>query len=165
MTVQYFAYGSNLASHRLLERLPNAIIDGVAILHQHRLCFRKNDRGQSGKCDIQFTGLRTDIVYGVIYRITRAEKRTLDSYETQGFGYLDKTVEVTRLSGDLVEAITYFAVDIDEMQQPYHWYKEHVLRGAREHAFPTEYIDWIETQESIQDADLDRTARELSIYA
>ena len=164
MTIHYFAYGSNLASHRLLQRLPEARIDKVATLREHRLCFRKNDLGQSGKCDIEFTGKSDDIVYGVLYLITHDEKATLDIYETHGFGYLDKTVEVTRECGNPFEAVTYFAIDIDETQQPYHWYKEHVVRGAREHDFPDDYIEWIQAQESIDDDDVERVRRELEIY-
>ena len=165
MTIHYFAYGSNLASHRLLERLPNAIIDRVATLRDHRLCWRKNDAGQSGKCDIEFTGNCDDIVYGVLYLLTHEEKQNLDIYETHGFGYLDKIVKVTRDCGNTVKAITYYAIDIDDFQQPYHWYKEHVLRGAREHDFPKLYIEWIEQQESIDDTDVERVRRELLIYS
>ncbi len=164
MTIHYFAYGSNLASHRLLQRLPEARIDKVATLREHRLCFRKNDLGQSGKCDIEFTGDSDDIVYGVLYLLTHEEKQTLDIYETHGFGYLDKKVEVTRDCGNSFEAVTYFAIDIDDLQQPYHWYKEHVLRGAREHDFPAHYIEWIESHKSIDDVDIERVRRELEIY-
>lgn len=164
MTIHYFAYGSNLATHRLLQRIPEARLDRVATLHQHQLCWHKNDKGQSGKCDITHTGDHNDVIYGVIYLISQGGKETLDYYEGHGFGYLSKTVEITTLDGEIIDALTYYAVDIDVIQQPYHWYKEHVLRGAREHDFPAHYIAMIEAQESIDDTDEARVRRELEIY-
>ncbi len=164
MKLNYFAFGSNLSSPRLLERIPEASVHCVATLHQHRLCWRKNDRGQSGKCDIEFTGSMEDIVYGVIYLMTHTEKLELDVYETAGFGYDHMHVEVTGTQGEVIEAFTYFALDIDHSQQPFHWYKEHVLRGAVEHKFPKHYVAHIEATPSIDDHDNERHHRELSIY-
>ena len=164
MKLNYFAFGSNLSSPRLLERIPEASIHGVATLNQHQLCWRKNDRGQSGKCDIEYTGNTADIVYGVIYLMTHDDKLELDVYETAGFGYDHKHIEVTMAQGEIIEAFTYFALDIDHSQQPFHWYKEHVLRGALEHDFPEHYVAHIQATPSIDDHDGERHHRELSIY-
>ena len=164
MTIHYFAYGSNLATHRLLARLPEAQLHEVAILKEHQLVWHKNDRGQSGKCDIKTTDNHADLVYGVIYQISPSDRETLDHIEGHGYGYLSKQVEVITLSGEPLQALTYYAIDIDTVQQPYHWYKEHVVRGAREHRFPAHYIAMIEAQESIHDQDEERVQRELAIY-
>jgi gamma-glutamylcyclotransferase len=164
LKLSYFAFGSNLSSPRLLERIPEASVHCVATLHQHRLCWRKNDRGQSGKCDIEFTASMEDIVYGVIYLMTHDDKLELDVYETAGFGYDHKHIEVTCTRGEVIEAFTYFALDIDHSQQPFHWYKEHVLRGALEHDFPEHYVAHIQATPSIDDHDGARHHRELSIY-
>lgn len=164
MKINYFAFGSNLSSRRLLQRIPEASVHCVATLNRHRLCWRKNDRGQSGKCDIEFTGNIDDIVYGIIYLMTDDQKRVLDAYETAGFGYDHKHIEVITADGDIVEAFTYYALDIDHLQQPYHWYKEHVLRGALEHDFPPHYVEHIRATPSIDDHDPERHQREMSIY-
>ncbi len=164
MTLKYFAFGSNLSSARLLQRIPMASVECVAMLHRHRLCWRKNDRGQSGKCDIDFTGDHDHFVYGVVYHMSKADKAELDVYETTGFGYDHKTVEVTALHGEVIKAFTYYALDIDHRQQPFHWYKEHVLRGALEHDFPPHYVEDIRSTQSIDDHDPERHHRELSIY-
>jgi hypothetical protein len=158
MTLNYFAFGSNLASRRLRQRIPQASVHCVAILKQ------QNDRGQSGKCDIDFTGDPEHLVYGVIYRMTRSEKEQLDIVEGAGFGYDHKTIEVIALHGEVIEAFTYYALDIDHDQQPFHWYKEHVLRGALEHDFPPHYVEHIRSTASIDDHDPERHHRELSIY-
>ena len=163
--LSYFAFGSNLSSPRLLQRLPGARVHGVATLAEHRLCWHKNGRDRSGKCDILHTGDGRDLVYGVVYLMTHDESLELDRYETADFGYGRKQVEVRGLDGDILEAFTYYARDIAEHQRPYHWYKEHVLRGAREHGLPGHYVATIESTESKPDRDAARHRRELSIYA
>jgi hypothetical protein len=164
MQLNYFAFGSNLASPRLFQRIPAATVDCVATLEGHRLCWRKNGRDRSGKCDIDHTGNPEHLVYGVIYRMSHDDKLELDTYECADFGYAHKEIEITTLQGKLIEAFTYYAIDIDHSQQPYHWYKEHVLRGALEHDFPTHYVEHIRATPSIDDHDLERHRRELSIY-
>ena len=164
MKISYFAFGSNLSTARLKHRLPHASLKDIAILNRHRLCFRKNLQGESGKCDLTFTGNREDLVYGVIYLMTQPEKQVLDCFETRGFGYIDRRVEVIKVDGEKIQAFTYFADGIDEMQAPFHWYKEHVLRGAREHNFPADYVQSISAILSIDDHNSNREQKELAIY-
>jgi len=162
--LNYFAFGSNLSSARLLQRLPTAEVHCVATLGGHRLCWRKNGRDQSGKCDIHLTGDQADLVYGVIYRVSADDRVRLDEIETHGFGYERREVAVQTLAGSRLDVFTYYALDIDYTQQPYHWYKEHVLRGAMEHGFPQHYIELIRAEPSIDDLDQARVQREMSIY-
>lgn len=164
MPITYFAYGSNMASQRLLHRLPGAKHRELATLVQHRLKFHKNDRGLSGKCDIELTGRVDDEVVGVIYEISQEDKQILDRIEGLGCGYDEKTVELRTLSGQTLFAVTYFAIDIDKSMIPYHWYKQHVLRGAIEHNLPRDYIRLIEAIPSKPDPDERRNLRELAIY-
>ena len=164
MLLNYFAFGSNLASPRLLQRIPAASVHCVATLAEHRLCWRKNGADRSGKCDIEHTRDPGHLVYGVVYRMSHADKLELDVYEGAGYGYAHKTVEVLTLDGDAIEAFTYYATDVDHSQQPYHWYKEHVLRGALEHGLPPHYVEQIRATPAIDDQDAERHRRELSIY-
>lgn len=153
-----------MASQRLLQRLPKATFACVAQLTKHRLSFRKNDAGQSGKCDITITANSADIVIGVIYQIPEEDRLILDQFEGLGSAYDSKQVALTSLTGESLSAFTYTAIDIDASMAPYHWYKEHVLRGAIEHGFPQAYIEFIKNFESKADADQQRSDRELSIY-
>ena len=164
MKINYFAFGSNLSSPRLLERIPGASMHAVASLHGHSLRWHKSGRDRSGKCDIHFTGNELDLVYGVVYRMTRADKLELDIHEGAGRGYERRQVTVKAMHGVALEAFTYFATDIDHLLQPYHWYKEHVLRGALEHELPPHYVEHIRATPSIDDHDAERHHRELSIY-
>ena len=164
MPVNYFAYGSNMASYRLLSRIPGAIQIDTAVLGKHRLRFRKSDNGESGKCDIEVTGRQEDFVHGVVYQLSMMEKDILDRYEGLGTGYNEKPVQLTAKSGQPLSAFTYYALIIDENLVPYHWYKEHVLRGAMEHYLPADYIDSIRLTPSKIDPDTIRSERELAIY-
>ena len=165
MAIAYFAYGSNMSSRRLRQRLPGAKCTGLARLTQHKLRFRKNDQGMSAKCDIELTGSVADEVIGVLYDISLEEKQLLDQIEGLGTGYDEKVVELRTDAGQVVFAVTYCAINIDENMIPYHWYKQHVLRGAIEHNLPPSYIDLIEAIPSKEDADDQRNLRELDIYA
>ena len=164
MSFIYFAYGSNMASHRLLYRIPGAKYLGIAWLPQHRLRFRKSDNGESGKCDIEITGNQLDCVHGVVYQISAQEKIILDRHEGLGVGYNEKRVEISTNSDQILSAFTYYALKIDESMVPYHWYKGHVLTGAIEHGLPADYIELIEATPSKIDPDHIRSERELAIY-
>jgi gamma-glutamylcyclotransferase len=164
MIINYFAYGSNLSSHRLLQRIPGARIAGIAFLEKHRLSFRMNSSDGSGKCDMVITGSKDHFVPGVIYQITPDEKQVLDGFESLGDAYFDKTIQVTTTDNTIIEAVTYYALIINANISPYHWYKEHVLRGATEHELPKQHIEWIKETTSMDDPDHARNKRELLIY-
>ncbi|GJL64031.1 MAG: gamma-glutamylcyclotransferase [Nitrospirales bacterium] len=160
----YFAYGSNMSLRRLQHRLPSASVVCVACLPEHKLMFHKKSQDGSAKCDAMHSGNSNDVVFGVVYEIHELEKETLDTIEERGHGYEAKMVKVYRSQETQLEAMTYYALTIDATLGPYHWYKEHVLRGAREHHLPPAYIHSLEFVMSIPDADLERHTRELRIY-
>ncbi len=160
----YFSYGSNMSTPRLMNRVHSAKSVSVARLEKHRLRFHKRSKKGSGKCDIEFTDDAEHFVYGVVYRLLTTEKQKLDAIEELGQGYNEKTVSLVGIHGELFDAVTYYATDIDSSLKPYHWYKEHVIRGAKEHRLPPEYIRTIEGVESLLGPDQKTHDKELSIY-
>jgi gamma-glutamylcyclotransferase len=160
----YFSYGSNMSTPRLAARAPAARAVGVAKLQMHGLSFRKKGKDGSAKCDAVCTNDRMDVVYGVVFRISAAGKAELDRQEGLKNGYEEKVVRVVTRDGKALQAVTYYATRIEPGLKPYEWYKEHVLRGAREHGLPAEYIQAIASVEAVPDPDRRRHARELSIY-
>ena len=160
----YYSYGSNMSFKRLKARISNITRLGVAVLYGHELRFHKvslNDG--SGKCDIFETNDPQHRVLGVVYEIDPRNKLTLDRYEGVGHGYEIKWVAI-EMEGEQLTAFTYYATHTDQGLRPLHWYKEHVLIGARENKLPEQYINKIELVESIDDHDTERHARELEIY-
>jgi gamma-glutamylcyclotransferase (GGCT)/AIG2-like uncharacterized protein YtfP len=158
-----FSYGSNMSHRRLQARVPSARLVAVAELPAHRLRFHKSAGDGSAKCDAEETGHPDDRVIGVVYEIADAEKPDLDRHEALGFGYEEKQVELTSGS-DRLQAWMYYATRINSELKPFHWYKDHVLIGARENGLPAAYIAQIEAVESIDDPKPERHGRELSIY-
>jgi gamma-glutamylcyclotransferase len=148
----YFAYGSNMSSHRLraADRAPSAWPTDVVYLDGYRLTFDKVGRDGSAKCDCERTGNRADRVYGVVYSIALADKARLDAIEGVGIGYDDVAVEVVSANG-VLQAHTYSATIKDAALAPFHWYKQHVLDGAREWNLPAEYVRLIEQIAALDD--------------
>jgi hypothetical protein len=153
-----------MSTLRIKRRVESATVISTGHLHQHSLQFHKKSVDGSAKCDIAHTRKQEDIVYGVVFELLANDKAILNSYEGLGNGYEEKQVSVFLPNGGSVLASTYYATHIDTSLKPYHWYKEHVLRGAREHALPLEHIDAIEAVTSIPDPDRDNHTKELSIY-
>lgn len=163
--MRYFSYGSNMSINRLLGRISSASRVGAATLMKYELMFHKVGRKDgSAKCDARETGDPGHIVHGVVFEIAKADKTELDREEGLGHGYELKDVWVKMHNGSVVQAFMYYATNIDPGLKPFDWYKEHVLRGARENGLPEEYIRKIEAVESILDADDQRRQKELSIY-
>ncbi len=154
-----------MSTLRIKRRVESATVISTAHLHEHSLRFHKQSVDGSAKCDIEHTKSPNDIVYGVVFELLASEKHILDKYEGLGNGYNEKYVPIILPDGEAIEATTYFATHIDASLKPYHWYKEHVLRGAREHALPAEHIAAIKDIISIPDPDQVNHIAELSIYS
>jgi len=163
--MNYFSYGSNMSSRRLLNRIPSARKTGSGMLRGHQLKFHKiSIRDGSGKCNILETANPQHIVYGVLYQIEMKEKETLDIIEGLNNGYNQKEVEITLKDNSTVTCFSYYATKIDETLKPFGWYMEHVLRGAKENKLPKQYIDFLEKTDSVNDKDVRRREMELSVY-
>jgi gamma-glutamylcyclotransferase len=162
--ILYFAYGSNMLSRRLQHptRAPSARAIAVGFITGHKLTFDKRSIDCSGKCDAEATGAPDDHVYGVLYQMEETEKSKLDSVESLGYGYDEKYVHVI-LDTNTVEAVMYYATEKDTSLYPYHWYKEYVVAGAREHGLPADYLSLLEKVKSVKDPDPCRCAKERAI--
>ena len=164
-SVFYFSYGSNMSTRRLRERVPSATKIDIGILEEHELKFHKVGlKDGSAKCDVIATGKTTDYVYGVVFNIREEEKPLLDQIEGLGNGYEVKQVLIKLENTSIIEAFTYCATNINRQLKPFDWYKEHVLKGAKEHNLPIQYIREIAAIECIEDLDIERKEKELSIY-
>jgi len=163
-TMFYFSYGSNMSIKRLKARVPSARARCVATLHGHELRFHKKSNDGSGKCDAYETSNPGRVVIGVVFEMAETDKPELDSKEGLGYGYEQKEVLVSVPAGGTIRAVTYYATRIDSELRPYHWYKHHVLTGAKENGLPDEYVEKINDIESLADPDPERHEHEMAIY-
>lgn len=139
MRVLYFAYGSNLSSARLRARLEGVRPAGPARLDDHRFALDK--RGHDGSAKANVVPHPGEAVWGALYELAHAHLPDLDRFEG---GYERVTVEVVRREGGLVEAVTYRSTLRVEGWLPFDWYHAHLVRGAREHGLPEDWIARLE---------------------
>lgn len=161
MNIHYFAYGSNMCTRRLRQRVPSARPLCSARLAGHQLCFHKRSTADgSGKGDAQATNRAEDIVWGIVFKIKADEAGRLDEAEGLGKGYEKKTVSVVDTTGQPHDCYMYVASDTHKNSdlRPYSWYLRFVLEGARQHNLPSYYITMIEAVEATEDLDRDRDA-------
>lgn len=164
--LHYFAYGSNLHPLRLQERVPSAVVMGVATTAGRKLTFSKRGADSSGKCDIPATGCEGDIVYGVLYQMAAQHKAKLDAVEGKGYGYRDSRIHV-RMEGNSYTPFAYLAQEghVDPALAPFDWYKALVVQGAVYHSIPPAYTEMLENIRSIPDPDAARSAENQSLLA
>ena len=164
---EYFAYGSNMLTARLRERMPSCKPIGVGNLTGHSLRFHKRSTDKSSKCNA-FAAENEDGVIGVIFSFDPAERAKLDEAEGLGNGYEHAMVTVVNEKGHRRKVLTYIATSnsIDDKLKPYSWYKDFVLAGAKEHGLPTEYVDkYIQSVEAVDDPNKARDKKQRDMLA
>ena len=139
MSVLYFAYGSNLKTGRMRQRVSSARKEAVAFLEHHRLVCNK--RGRDGSAKANLAPAAGHRAWGVLYRIDPAHLEALDRFEG---GYERVEVEVRTAAGDTRRATTYRSDQIASDPTPFDWYRSMILEGAREHGLPEEYLALLE---------------------
>jgi len=157
--LKYLAYGSNLHPGRLQRRVPSAKVIEVVQLVGWQLRFHKCSNDGSGKCNIIKNDQPTDLVYGVVYEINPDEKSRLDKAEGLGDGYDEHQLPID----DHGNVFCYLATNIDDALNPYAWYQEYVILGARYHNLPETYLQKIEVVEADHDPDEGRRMKHMRI--
>lgn len=161
MALLNFAYGSNMLSARLRQRVSGARLIGAATLRAHVLRWHKVAKDGSGKCDI-VPAEPGSVVHGVLYEIPAHEKQHLDRAEGLGFGYEEKHVLVECKEG-MLKATAYVATHVDASLLPFTWYRALVIAGAVEHGLPIAYVDGLCAIDAKLDADAHRHALHMAL--
>jgi len=92
----YFAYGSNMVSKRMCERIPEAEVVGIARLPDWKLAWDKISTDGSGKANLvkELVKEKKSEVWGVIYRCPEQKMPDLDKVEG-GYQRLEVTVRLS----------------------------------------------------------------------
>lgn len=138
----YFAYGSNMSRARLEDRLLKVDDLGMAVLTGYKIAFNKlSSLDGSGKTNI--VSAENENVVGVVFDLTEEQFELLDQSER---GYTKAAVNVA-LNEEVVSVHTYFANEnrIDNNLQPTQAYRKYLIDGAKEHNFPSEYVEMLES--------------------
>ena len=141
----YFAYGSNMSTARLHERILSAVPRGAASIAGHRLVCNQRGKDGSGKANLDPTSGQN--AWGVVFEVETAIWKQLDAFE---WGYERLTCAV-EIGGVTHEAQFYLALAPDRAAiPPFAWYRDHCLRGALEHKLPHVAVDEIASWEVVR---------------
>jgi len=137
-TVWYFAYASNMSRTQVEQRAGALGEEKVARLDNYELNFDKVTRGGTGSANIVPADGQT--VWGVLYRLSEPQLRTLDRFEGVPEHYRRSEVNVTDAEGNKVGAQVYLARKVRKGLKPDRHYLSRIIQGAEEHNLPADYI-------------------------
>ncbi len=137
-TVWYFAYASNMSRTQVEQRAGALGEEKVARLDNYELNFDKVTRGGTGSANIVPADGQT--VWGVLYRLSEPQLRTLDRFEGVPEHYRRSEVNVADAEGNKVGAQVYLARKIRKGLKPDRHYLARIIQGAEEHNLPADYI-------------------------
>jgi gamma-glutamylcyclotransferase (GGCT)/AIG2-like uncharacterized protein YtfP len=155
----YFAFGSNLDPEQMQRRCPGSKVVGLAALRDHRLSYPLTSHDWGGGV-AGVHAAHGETVWGVLYDVSEADLASLDGYE--GFrgpgdqhNLYDRettTVELTRPDdGSIprrVRAWIYLARQANPAR-PSRRYLDAIVRGARHHRLPEEYVSALAKTETL----------------
>ena len=136
----YFAYGSNMFTCRLEERVGKVKIFGTGRLMDYRLVFNKLSKDSSGKASvIESPG---SFVFGIIFDLSKDQFKNLDKYE--GNGYERKMTSIL-FNERLIMTSTYFVKSefVKNNLKPTNDYLDLIICGAKDHKLNAEYIKFL----------------------
>jgi gamma-glutamylcyclotransferase (GGCT)/AIG2-like uncharacterized protein YtfP len=137
-TVWYFAYASNMSRTQVEQRAGAPGEEKVARLDNYELNFDKVTRGGTGSANLVPAEGRT--VWGVLYRLSETQLRTLDRFEGVPEHYRRSEVNVIDAEGSKVGAQVYLARKVRKGLKPDRHYLARIIQGAEAHGLPADYI-------------------------
>ena len=138
----YFAYGSNVEAVEVDGGEARSL--GSARLDDHRLAFtRRSVRTGTGVADV--ISALGEVVWGVLYELEPDQAAALDAKEGLGWAYARVSRRVRTPGGEEVDAFLYTVLHKErEEVPPSDAYLERLLRGARRHGLPADYVQALE---------------------
>jgi gamma-glutamylcyclotransferase len=143
----YFAYGSNLSTHRMQNRTGPILASRVARLKDYRLAFNNTDTAGVERY-ANIVPSAGALTWGVAYWCSPQAMAALDQYEcVEEECYSREWVEVETLDGERLQAEVYVGGERFSVEEgrPNDWYLDIILLGAKEHGLPEDYIREIES--------------------
>jgi len=138
----YFAYGSNMSSKHLIERIPSAKVIGSAKLDGYIWCCNKLGKDGTAKANLMRDAASS--VHGVLFSIKTKHWKRLDQIEN---GYRRISVEVD-VHGEIKSAATYQS-ELITNHAPTESYVSFIIDGLIEHKLPEQYVREIRREAGI----------------
>ena len=141
--VWYFAFGANMHDSAFRERRRMRPIEWrPGRVRGYRLRFNLEGRPRGKAAPANISPDPDAEVWGVLYRITRADLLHLDSTEgVPGRRYRHLWVEAEDIGGKALRAVTYIADGKETDGNPSLRYITLLREGARAHGLPERYLE------------------------
>jgi hypothetical protein len=137
----FFAYGSDMQYHSVVEKVGRVTTVGPAILDNWEFRFNKFGSDGTGKANIVENGGKS--LYGVLYKCSPRQLDSLDQFEgVPGHANREPVKVKLQKTGEYVDAITYRAskrMTINPGLPPSTAYLTAMLEGAKQFNFPVEF--------------------------
>lgn len=155
----YFAYGSNLLTHRMVARVSNANFVSTGNLTGWRFAFNLRSTDGSAKANAIKTDSSLDTLYGAIYELDDAGKSLLDQFEDLGGAY-EIAYAIADAGHGSSEVFLYVGnrERVADNLPPYDWYRALILAGARQHNLSAGFVRMLQACATTRDPDSDRAA-------
>lgn len=160
----YFAYGSNLDPDTFLGRRRMRPAEARrGCLHGYRLVFDLAV-GPGERAVANLALAPDEWVHGVAYAISPDQGQWLDRTEGVPRAYRRVDVSLRADAGERLEAFTYVSERRTPGRRPSERYLNLLLRGARHHGLPADYVAWLRalplaTDERVSQLELDLDRR------
>ena len=141
--IMYFAYGSNMDSNRLYNRIGNFSASERAHLPEYQFQYNKLSY-MLNQVYANIIPEPNSVVWGVLVGIDELQLEKLDESEGVENGhYRHETVSVVTDQNIEIEAVTYIAEEnwIKDGLKPKDKYRNFCIRGGEEFNLPQEYVD------------------------
>ncbi len=143
MTVWYFAFGSNMCREVFLGRRVMKSVGEPAVLEGHRLAFTEPGFRPLGEPSFASIELAPgERMHGVLWPLSIAEFERLLGTESPNYEVVE--VSVLGASSGRVTARTLRSRRRKNDAHPSRRYLRLLVRGAREHGLPAEYVEALE---------------------
>jgi gamma-glutamylcyclotransferase len=146
VTINYFAYGSNMAAEVMEGMCPRNRFLGVARLDGYRLAFtRRSIRTGTGVADV--IPATNETVWGALYEIEDDELTAIDRKEGYGWAYTRVMCPVLLEAGGQGQAAVVYTVRVKEPVQvlPSRQYLDCLIAAARDRRLPKAYVEKLQT--------------------
>lgn len=139
--VPHFAYGSNMSTKRLEDRVGRVVQRGAASLDGFEIRFDKKSDDDTGKTNI--APAEGKVVWGVLFELTPDQLEALAKKEK---GYRKQDVPLTA-SGQPKTATAFVAKKQTLGLRPTRKYLDYLIAGAIEHTLPGDYVEMLKNVE------------------
>jgi len=138
--MKHFAYGSNMKTQRLKDRVGDVDVVETAKLKNHCLKFNKLSNDESGKANIE--PKEGSSVEGVIFNLTEEQIKKLDCWEK---GYIRVKMSVVKFDNNTLMVELYIANQDKTGRglEPKCEYLQNLIDGAEEHGLSNHHKQFI----------------------